>query len=702
MGDKDPLSPLTHSDSLTSLDDREKSSQVLPNCHSSNKNRLRETYVKFNTMIGDGTPNRIQKCKSIGLTGETFYDYDSPFGPEDDICILHFNDVYNIEEDSEGCGGVSRFVEALKSFHSANPLLLFSGDVFNPSIMSVTTKGRHMVPFLNMMRVHTACFGNHDFDFGIDHLEYLTGSCNFQWILSNVYDLYTGEPLANARTYRLFEWQGRRIGIMGLVEKEWLKTLPTITEEDVIYKDFVEEANRISKLLREKDAELIIALTHMRAHNDELLAMGAEDIDLILGGHDHEYYGVKKIGNTIVAKSGTDFRDLTMIVIKPGLHCLKCPKSEQKLHIDGCKYYNNNLYNELVLSSNSKNNKLTPNNKERGELYLNNFSGGSIISWAYIDVGTFQPNKHVNKMVGKYLRDLQSQMDKVIGESAVKLETRFAIIRVSESNLGNWLTDIMRSAAKTDIALLNSGTIRSDCVFNIGPIKNKDILLMLPMVDNIVKLAVPGNLLLEILENSVSKWPSKEGRFLQVSGIKFQFNGDLEPGNRIVPGSVYVKDIDNSNEYIQLDVNRVYTVATKEFLYTGKDGFDSFTKCELLSNPEDMPPLPTLVRNVFSLAAMANGYRKPHNLSTAKKLKTFLLNPQLTMTGLSKITSKNTNIILKHSDSLSYNQENYSELPDSESNSYSTFMVQVEREGRIIRVGNSPDPVVESGLERVD
>ncbi|KAF7455821.1 5'-nucleotidase, C-terminal domain-containing protein [Cryptosporidium felis] len=113
---------------------------------------------------------------------------------------------------------------------------------------------------------------------------------------------------------------------MGLVEKDWLTTLPTIMEEDVIYKDFVEEANRISKILREKDAELIIALTHMRAPNDELLARGAEDIDLILGGHDHEYYGVKEIGNSVVAKSGTDFRDLTVLLIRPGQHCLRCPR----------------------------------------------------------------------------------------------------------------------------------------------------------------------------------------------------------------------------------------------------------------------------------------------------------------------------------------------------------------------------------------
>ncbi|PPS96817.1 5'-Nucleotidase/apyrase [Cryptosporidium hominis] len=710
MADQDPLSPLSNTESESAPNERF-SNKI---AHEENRKNLEKMYTNFSNIVGKGTPiQNMQRCISIGLTGETFYDYDSPFGPEDDICILHFNDVYNIEEDVNSTGGVARFVEALKSFRSLNPLLLFSGDVFNPSIMSVTTKGRHMVPFLNMMRVHTACFGNHDFDFGVDHLEYLAGSCNFQWILSNVYDAYTGEPLANARTYRLFEWQGRRIGIMGLVEKDWLKTLPTISEEDVIYKDFVEEANRISKILREKDAELIIALTHMRAPNDELLAKGADDIDLILGGHDHEYYGVKKIGNSVVAKSGTDFRDLTMIVIKPGKHCLVCPNSDSKLHLESCRYSSfsldqpKNIYEE----------RLIPNNKDGGDIYLRRFSGGSIMTWSYIDISTFGPNRHVTKMVNKYLRDLATQMDKIIGECAVRLETRFSVIRTSETNAGNWLTDIMRSAAKTEIALINSGTIRSDCVFNIGPVRNQDILMMLPFVDNLVKLGVPGNLLLDILENSVSQWPNKDGRFSQVSGLKFRFNGDLPPGQRIVPGSVYIQDLDNPMEFKPLELDRVYTLVTKEFLYTGKDGFDSFTKCELLSNPEDMPPLPTLVRNVFSLAALANGYRKPHNLATARKLKTFLLNPQQTMTGLNKVPSraafKSENIHQLTPNSISGRSNESHELILNEENIRRIeekivdepeycFMIQVEREGRIIREGSAPDPLIESGIERVD
>lgn len=51
------------------------------------------------------------------------------------ITILHFNDVYNIEpREQEPVGGAARFTTALKERQHLNPLVLFSGDAFNPSL----------------------------------------------------------------------------------------------------------------------------------------------------------------------------------------------------------------------------------------------------------------------------------------------------------------------------------------------------------------------------------------------------------------------------------------------------------------------------------------------------------------------------------------------------------------------------------------
>lgn len=77
---------------------------------------------------------------------------------------------------------------------------------------------------------------------------------------------------------------------------EWLDTLACISADDVVYVDYVVAANRMCRFLRAKECEVIIALTHMRAPNDQRLAEMAPDIDLILGGHDHDYYGLQVIG----------------------------------------------------------------------------------------------------------------------------------------------------------------------------------------------------------------------------------------------------------------------------------------------------------------------------------------------------------------------------------------------------------------------
>ena len=53
----------------------------------------------------------------------------------DVITILHFNDVYNIEpREQDPVGGAARFVTALRSHQDINPIILFSGDAFNPSL----------------------------------------------------------------------------------------------------------------------------------------------------------------------------------------------------------------------------------------------------------------------------------------------------------------------------------------------------------------------------------------------------------------------------------------------------------------------------------------------------------------------------------------------------------------------------------------
>lgn len=71
-------------------------------------------------------------------------------GPPD-LRILHYNDVYHVDESSaEPKGGCSRFMTLVKYYEEdekfkgqPNLVTLFSGDAFNPSLESSITKGMY-------------------------------------------------------------------------------------------------------------------------------------------------------------------------------------------------------------------------------------------------------------------------------------------------------------------------------------------------------------------------------------------------------------------------------------------------------------------------------------------------------------------------------------------------------------------------------
>lgn len=107
-----------------------------------------------------------------------------------ELNILHFNDVHEIIESSrEPVGGVGRFQSLMKKLKEQhNAIVVFSGDAFSPSAISVATGGEHVVPILNEIGVSIATYGNHDFDYGLDVCRDLSKKTNFPWMMANVVD----------------------------------------------------------------------------------------------------------------------------------------------------------------------------------------------------------------------------------------------------------------------------------------------------------------------------------------------------------------------------------------------------------------------------------------------------------------------------------------------------------------------------------
>ena len=88
-------------------------------------------------------------------------------------------------------------------------------------------------------------------DHGLMILSQLVENCTFPWLMSNVIDNETGEQLGNGKTYCVFERNNKKIGVIGLVEREWLETLPTIDPEELTFLNFVEIGQKLSAELKQ-------------------------------------------------------------------------------------------------------------------------------------------------------------------------------------------------------------------------------------------------------------------------------------------------------------------------------------------------------------------------------------------------------------------------------------------------------------------
>lgn len=496
-------------------------------------------------------------------------------GVDPDLTIIHFNDVYDIfPSESEPVGGAARFAKLVKDQCQGDcrPLILFSGDCLNPSTLSAFTKGEHMVPIMNTIGVDVAALGNHDFDFGIEELEKRMAEFQFPWIISNVLDSRTNKPLAGAEESVELEYHGMKLGIIGLVEREWLATIPSIDmEQDVVYIDFVAKGRELCEQLLENGCDMIIALTHMRAPNDEILASHVKDIHLILGGHDHSPHAdfVPPHG-TLLLKSGTDFREFSVLKVtkRAGNGTVPCTDTVQPT--------TNETDSEVDCCARSREDVL--------------------VSWKRMYVTSSTPeDEEVASIVRNYNDMMGEKILSPLGWTLVDLDARFDSVRNSETSLGNLLADVMRlgMGLPIDGALLNSGTIRSDRIHTAGQLAVKDLITMLPFTDELVVVEMTGKDLIDALEISVSSWPAKEGRFLQVSGISYSFDPSQETGERVIVDSVHIggKPIDLENKY---------TIATKAYLRSGKDGFSTLKKAKVVLDPETAPRLVTLIYALLS------------------------------------------------------------------------------------------------------
>jgi len=166
-------------------------------------------------------------------------------------------------------------------------------------------------------------------------------------------------------------------------------------------------------------------------------------------------------------------------------------------------------------------------------------------------------------IVKKYQERVDSVLDESIGIAEVDLDGEN--VRRKETNLGDFVADIMRRVTRADVTLINGGGIRTS--IRKGEVRVKDVYAALPFDSYIVSIRLTGRQVREALEHGVSAVENKEGRFPQVSGMTFEYSPSEKQGSRI-------KEIDVAGAPIHLD--QEYLVATNDFLAAGGDGYRAF------------------------------------------------------------------------------------------------------------------------------
>lgn len=476
------------------------------------------------------------------------------------VTLMQVNDVYRLTPSEKGTrGGLARVSTLRKRIiaESPNALFLMAGDTISPSVESLTYKGAQMIDAWNAIGLDYAVFGNHEFDFGPDILRERMKESRFPWLGANVIDKRTGKTFADTPPYVIREFEGVRVGIIGLVLPETKVT--SRPGPDIEFQNPCDVARKLVPEMRSRGAGVIVGLTHLSMREDKELARCA-DFDLIIGGHEHTLLESLS-GRTPIFKMTSDAREMSRIQL--------------------------NIY------------------AASGKL--------ESIDWEAIPVTNEVPDDPAFATVLQKYEKLLKELDELVGRTDVPLEARDEPSRSEETNLGDFIADAFRKATGADVALINGGSIRADNVIDAGDLTKRDVLSILPFPNPVVKLSVTGATLRAALENGVSR--SREdkqpGRFPQVSGLRFTFDVNRPAGSRLTEVMI-------NNQ--PLDDKKSYTLATSSFLAVeGGDGYQMLQNQRFLIKPEEGERAPEVLRkaiaSVKSIAPRTDGRIKKRGTS---------------------------------------------------------------------------------------
>jgi 2',3'-cyclic-nucleotide 2'-phosphodiesterase (5'-nucleotidase family) len=441
---------------------------------------------------------------------------------ETTITFLHLNDVYEISPLEGGKrGGMARVATVRKELLAQNPNLVtvLSGDFLSPSVIGTlkyegkTIRGRQMVDVMNVAGVDWVCLGNHEFDIPEADLQDRLNESKFNWLITNALQNKKGS----------FEPFGK---IQNGTKTPYLKT--TILE----FKDSKGNPIKVGMfgiLLPSNKKDYVFyedffesakkAYNELKPNCDFVVALThidkADDAklaemipDLKLQMGGHDHDNmIQKVGNVTIAKADANAKTVYI--------------------------------HRLVYNSATKTVKVESELKEINDKITD-------------DPTTAAAVKKWEGIADENYKKMGLDKNNVIYDAKTPLDGRESSIRNFQTNLGEIIANSMKSAyPNIDCGIMNGGSVRIDDQLQ-GNITELDILRVLPFGGKVLSVKMKGRLLERMLETGLKNKGS--GGFLQWSAVKFDEAKKLW----FINGKL-------------LDINQDYTIATTDFLMSGKE-----------------------------------------------------------------------------------------------------------------------------------
>ena len=411
------------------------------------------------------------------------------------ITILYTNDIhghinpFRLSDFDILKGGFASLATYIKKIREEEKelIILDAGDVYQGGIESAKSMGKEIMQIMNDIGYTAITLGNHEFDYGIEHLKELKNLSKFHFLNCNILNKNTGKLLDFVEPYIIVNIKGKKIGIIGLIMKNAKRIIMPKYTKDIEIVDPAESVKKYIDILKQEKVDIIIVLSHQGFEEDTKLASIVPGINVIIGGHDNQ---------------NVEFQDpvnKTMIYQSYGFAA--CVGKLDIIFQNGEITYNNQIID--------------------------------------LDPSAYPPDTEILKIVNQYQKDLE-YLDTIIGETEVAMDAPYGEVG---SSLGNLITDAMRYKTGADIAFENSGGIRAN--LKKGPIRIRDIYEISTFVNYLVTMEMTGEQILELLETSVM-----DGNYvLQVSGIEFSYSLSKPNGKRIINATINGKPIDKKKKY---------------------------------------------------------------------------------------------------------------------------------------------------------